>query len=140
MSLSACISIQFPGNAAEAFTFYQTVFGGDLQIFRYQDFPPMEMPVTPPDEAVAHADLTAEGLHIVGGDAVGDVPDLTAGPYSIMIVPETVDEGRALIRKLEVGGEAVLPFELAPWGDHYGQVRDQFGLLWEINVGAPQGE
>ena len=140
MALTACLSIQFPGNAAEAFTFYESVFGGTLQISRYQDFPDMGMPGNPPGEAVAHADLTAEGLHMVGGDAVGEMPDPSTGPYSIMIVPEQLDEGNALMGKLSDGGEVVLPLEAAPWGDYYGQVRDKFGVLWEIDVpGQNQG-
>lgn len=140
MSLTGCISIQFPGNAAEAFTFYETVFGGNLQISRYQDFSPMDMPETPPGEAVAHADLSAEGLRIVGGDAVGGTVDPSAGPYSIMLVPDSLEDGEALMGKLSAGGQVVLPLEAAPWGDHYGQARDQFGVLWEINVpGATEG-
>lgn len=133
MSLTGCLSILFPGNAAEAFTFYQTVFGGTLQISRYQDFPSMDMPEAP-GEAVAHADLSAEGLHIVGGDAIDATVDPAAGPYSIMLVPDSLETGEALMGKLSAGGQVVLPLEAAPWGDHYGQTRDQFGVLWEIDV------
>ncbi|MGA4670653.1 VOC family protein [Propionibacteriaceae bacterium Y1923] len=138
MTLSSTISIQFPGNAAEAFTFYHEVFGGEVQILRYADFPPMGMEVEPPGEAVAHADLTAEGLHLVGGDAMDDSLPLAPSAYSIMLVPDTVDDGHVLAGKLAAGGEVVLPLEQAPWGDTYGQVRDRFGLLWEINVPGNQ--
>lgn len=142
MTLQASISIQFPGTAAEAFTFYHQVFGGELQIMRYREFPPMDMPGgAPPDEAVAHANLTAVGLHLVGGDALEEQPPLSPSAYSIMLVPDTVDEGHALVAALvEGGGEVVLPLELAPWGDHYGQARDRFGVLWEVDVaGEPMG-
>ena len=32
------------------------------------------------------------------------------------------------------GGEVSMPFEKAPWGDHYGQVTDRFGVLWAFNA------
>lgn len=27
-----------------------------------------------------------------------------------------------------------MPFEKAPWGGHYGQVKDKFGVLWAFSV------
>lgn len=27
-----------------------------------------------------------------------------------------------------------MPFELAPWGDHYGEVRDRFGVKFALVV------
>lgn len=37
--------------------------------------------------------------------------------------------------------EISMPFELAPWGDHYGQVTDRFGVMWAVVVTdePPQG-
>lgn len=28
-----------------------------------------------------------------------------------------------------------MPFEQAPWGDRYGQVKDRFGVLWQGDAG-----
>ncbi|MGD7732217.1 VOC family protein [Propionibacteriaceae bacterium G57] len=135
MSLAASISIAFPGNAADAFTFYQSVFGGDLKLFRYKDFPDMGMP----DDAVAHASLTTDTFMLVGGDSIGETPSTVSDVYSIMLVPDSVEAAQELITALTAdGGEIAMPFELAPWGDHYGQVRDQFGVLWQLDVGPAQ--
>ena len=29
-----------------------------------------------------------------------------------------------------------MPFEMAPWGELYGQVKDKFGIRWDVNVPA----
>jgi len=36
---------------------------------------------------------------------------------------------------LEAGADpAALPFEQAPWGDHYGQFTDRYGVEWMVNA------
>jgi len=43
--------VNFAGNTEEAFRFYQTVFGGELQLVRFKDFPGNPMGV--PEEELA---------------------------------------------------------------------------------------
>lgn len=140
MPVNASISISFPGNAKAALTFYHEVFGGELDIMTYGDIPPMEgMPFEPDPASVAHADLTAPGLHLTAGDDPGATAGaLRSDAYSILLGTDTVEEGRELIEKLAAdGGEVVMPYELAPWGDTYGQVRDRFDVLWQVDTAAP---
>ena len=142
MPLNASINLAFPGNAKDAVTFYHEVFGGELNVMTYGDAPPMEgMPFEPDPASVAHADLTAPGLHLTAGDDPGQTPGaLRTDAWSIMLGTDTVEEGQALIDKLAAdGGEVVMPYELAPWGDVYGQVRDRFDVLWHVNSAASQG-
>lgn len=140
MAVYASLSLAFPGTAKEAMTFYQGVFGGELRIMTYGDFPMEGMPFEPDPESVAHAELFAPGLHLTGGDDPGQsTGSLRSDVYSVLVGTDTVEEGRALIEKLAAGGgEVVLPYETAPWGDTYGQVRDRFDLLWQINTAAPR--
>lgn len=129
--------ISFPGNAAEAMSYYQEVFGGTLDVMTYGDMPMEGMPFTPPPAAVAHAQLQGGLVTLAGGDDIGESPQpLDGSAYSLMLMPASVDEGRALFEKLTATGATVeMPFELAPWGDHYGQVKDRFGVLWQVDVG-----
>lgn len=139
--------ISFPGNAAEAFAYYAEIFGGELEISTYDDFPAMEMPFTPPPGAVAHAQLHGGLVTLAGGDGMameeGQVlPGLESEVYSYLIGLDTVEEARALIETMtSSGAEVAMPFELAPWGDHYGQVKDRYGVLWALVVGGsgPEG-
>ena len=140
MPVNAAISLAFPGNAKAALTFYQEVFGGELNIMTYGDFPPMEgLPFEPDPESVAHADLTAPGLHLTGGDNPGQAAGaLRSDTYSVLLGTDTLEEGRELMEKLAAdGGEVVSAYELAPWGDSYGQVRDRFDVLWQVDTAPP---
>lgn len=131
--------IAFHGNAKEAFEFYRDTFGGTLDLLTYADFPPMEgMPFTPDPESVAHAQLDLEGGTISGGDAMpGEEYHVKDTVYSLVYTLDDVDRARELIQKLLDGGGSVnMPFEPAPWGSHYGQVFDRFGVMWAFDVAA----
>lgn len=134
MPLTSWPYITFPGNAREAMTFYHEVFGGELQIRTYGNIPAADFPFTPAPEAVAHAQLESPALRLTGGDdpALSDA-SLESEIYSMLVGVDTEADGRAVIEKLLAGGGTVLmPFEVAPWGDTYGQIRDRFGVTWAV--------
>lgn len=131
--------IAFLGNAKEAFTHYHEVFGGELQLITYSDFPPMEgMPFTPDPDDVAHAQLDLDGGTITGGDAMPGEDYVVQGSiHSLLYTLDDVDKARELIQKLvDAGGSIQMPFEPAPWGATYGQVFDKFGVMWAFDVAA----
>lgn len=131
--------IAYPGNAREAFEHYQQVLGGDLQVIAYKDMPAMEgMPFEPDPEAVAHATLTLPGGTIAGGDAMpGEDYAVKDTVYSLLYTLDDVESARAAIDKfVAAGGSVNMPFEKAPWGSHYGQVFDRFGVMWAFDVEA----
>lgn len=128
--------IAFPGNAREVLEHYRDLFGGTLDLMTYDGMP--DMGFTPPPGAVAHAQLHGGLVTLAGGDEIGEDPrPLTGSAYSLLIMPASVDEAKALIQRIvEAGGSLAMPFEQAPWGDHYGQVTDRYGVLWQVNVGG----
>ncbi len=134
--------ISFPGNAADAFPYYRDLFGGRLEVMTYAQFPSMEgFPFTPPPEAVAHATMESPSITLTGGDGMGDgLPPLRSDVYSFLLSFDTTEEATGFIDKVNsTGGEVAMPFEMAPWGDHYGQVRDRFGIRWDVNVPGTGG-
>lgn len=134
--------LTFPGNAAEVFTYYQEVFGGELDLQRYGELGDLaDFPFKPPEQAVAHAQLEGGAVTLAGGDGVGppdaELPPLASDVYSFLLGPASVEDAQALITRLtDDGGTIDMPFELAPWGDHYGQVQDRFGVRWALSVPA----
>jgi PhnB protein len=139
--------LSFPGNAAEVLAHWHDLFGGTLEVMTYGEIPNLsDFPFTPPSAAVAHATLTDGLLTVSGGDAVGgpgdELPPLGSDVYSFLIGFEDVQAAQALIARIvEAGGKVTMPFELAPWGDHYGQVTDRFGVMFALVVAGerPQG-
>lgn len=131
--------ISFPGNGAEAFSFYQSVFGGELQTMSYDEFPAdthSQFPFELPKGALAHATLRGGMIALSGGDNIAPTADcLVSGAYSFLIYCEDLEQARELINTLAgSGGTIVSPVERAPWGQYYGQARDQFDVLWSVNV------
>ncbi|MDO5511687.1 VOC family protein [Corynebacterium sp.] len=136
MSMQFSANISFPGNAAEAMRHYESIFGGDLQLLTYGDMPMEGLPFEPPAEAVAHATLRSDTVSIAAGDAMEpDAPGLRSDVYSLLLEFDSPAEAQGIIDAfLAGGGEVEMPFEQAPWGDYFGQVRDQFGVLWMFNA------
>lgn len=131
MPLRHSTYLTFSSNAAEALTYYQSVFGGELTISTYGDFDNLsDFPFTPDPDWVAHGELRGT-VNISGGDG-GDQP-VTSDVYSMLIYTDDPDEGRAILTRLaDDGGTVAMPFEQAPWGDYYGQTRDRFGVMWAV--------
>ena len=137
MSMSCAPYISFPGNASEAFPYYHELFGGELSLMTYDQFPSTDdFPFDPPHGSVAHATLEAPGITLTGGDAMGEsLPQLRNDVYSYLLGFDTEDEARAFLDKVTgSGGQMAMPFEIAPWGDRYGQVHDRFGIRWDVVV------
>jgi len=129
--------IAFLGNSKEAFEYYHDVFGGELNLVTYGDMPPMEgMPFEPDPNSVAHATLTLPGGVIAGGDAMpGEDYTVQGSIYSLLYSLDDVEEARRLIQRLaDDGGSIQMPFEPSPWGSHYGQAFDKFGVFWAFDV------
>jgi len=131
--------ITFGGNAREAMEFYQSVFGGELDVSTWSEMP--DMPGYTPEMAdkLMHAMLeVSDSITLMGAD----MPD-SAGPkdspISVSLSGEDEAELRAWWDKLSDGAEITAPFEKAPWGDTFGMCVDRFGVHWMVNVAGDQG-
>jgi PhnB protein len=135
--------INFGGNAREAMEYYQSVFGGKLDISTFADF---QMPGISEEDAdlVMHGQLATDaGFTLMGADlpaSMGTVP--TDTNVTISISGNEVDEIRGYWDGLADGGAVRMPLEKAPWGDYYGDLADRFGVKWLVNIsgaGEAQG-
>jgi PhnB protein len=132
-------SLNFDGNAEEAFTFYQTVFGGELKIIRYKDYPDAMNVAENEKEKIMHASLQLnKGNTLMGGDftTIMEQKLMRGNSFSIVIQPESKEEADTIFAKLSVGGKIIMPMEVAIWGDYFGMFKDKFGIEWQINVAA----
>jgi len=124
------------GTCREAFTRYQEIFGGELQLLTMSDMP-SEEPV-PADQAgmIMHAALTIDGNLLMGSDD----PTGDGGPMKGMSVNYTVadvDDATRVFEALADGGEVTMPLAEAFWSPLFGMCVDRFGVPWMVDVEAP---
>lgn len=125
--------LSFRDTAREAMEFYQSVFGGDLNVMTFGDMP--QMGAAPEDSAkVMHAMLTTPaGLALMGADTPSAMDHQ---PFNGSISLSGDDEAtlRGYWDRLVDGGRVVEPLEKAPWGDSFGMCVDRFGINWMVNI------
>ncbi len=66
MAISMNPYLNFAGNAREAMTYYQGIFGGKLEIMNFSDVPMEGMPA----EGTMHAALVHDNFTIMASDAM----------------------------------------------------------------------
>lgn len=118
----------FPGNAREALTFYQDVFGGELVLHTLADMHRTDGPA----DAIGHGMLVGP-VTFYGTDAVGDDEPLNMQGASVALLgtadAETLTQW---FDALSNGGTVLDALQERPWGASDGQVRDRFGVRWLI--------
>lgn len=123
----------FLDNAREAMEFYQSVFGGELDLTTFAEG---GMPHDPADaDHVMHSQLESPaGLVLMASDAPSGMPVAEGSSISISLSGEDEGELRGYWDKLVDGGTVSMPLEQAPWGDLFGMCTDRFGTAWLVNV------
>lgn len=138
MARSLATYISLPGTTREAFEFWHSLLGGELNILSYGDVPMEGMPFEPDPAAVAHATLKAPGVELAGGDQMPGDPEeynVRGSVYSLLLTVDSEADGREFLAALiDGGGTENMPFEEAPWGDFYGQAFDRWGVLWAVST------
>lgn len=128
--------LNFPGNTEEAFTFYQSVFGGALYIMRFSDTPQSgEIPTALKDK-VMHASLPiGKNNYLMATDAIEEMGfSLTQGNnYYVCISPDSKEEADRFFNGLAEGGKVNMPLQDMFWGAYYGDLTDKFGIKWMVN-------
>lgn len=130
--------LSFNGNCAEAFKFYQQVFGGTIQgMFKYGESPMADQ--TPPDfkDKVMHVRLTIGDQDLMGADAP---PQYFSKPQgmTVSIGVKTVEEAERVFAALSEGAEVKMPIQQTFWSPRFGMLIDRFGIPWMVNAEAHQ--
>lgn len=130
--------IAFAGNAREAMEFYQSVFGGELDISPWADMP--DMPGNGPEmqDKVMHSQLeVSESITLMAAD-MPEASGPEGSPITVSLTGDDESQLRQWWEKLSAGGGVQAPFEKAPWGDTFGQCVDKFGVGWMVNAAGDQ--
>lgn len=121
--------INFNGNAEEAFTFYQSVFGGEFaNIVRFKDLSAGGHPLAEQEaDKIMHSPLPI-GQNVLMGN---DVPEFMGktnereNRSKISIGAESREEADRLFKGLSADGAVEMPPSDSPWGSYFGMFRDK---------------
>lgn len=125
--------INFNGNARDAMTFYESVFGGNLTIRSFKDMG--QSAAVADDSKIMHSDLRSDnGMVLMAADDVGDAKSKTGNNCSVSLSGDNAEELTGYYNKLSEGGVILQPLSQAPWGDSFGMFTDKFSVLWLVNI------
>lgn len=125
---AAQIYVWFPGNAAEALTWYESIFGGGVRMFTYAEFSRTDGPA----DAIAHGELQGP-VALGGADAAPGEETISMQGVSITLLG-TADAATLTrwFNALAEDGTVIDPLTQRPWGGADGQLRDRYGVRWLI--------
>ncbi len=129
----------FRDNARQAMEFYQSVFGGELNMSTFAEYQMADDPAE--QEKIMHAQLESpNGLFLMGADTPNSMDYTPGGSISVSLSGEDEAELTGYWEKLSDGGNVIEPLAQAPWGDSFGMCVDKYGVMWLVNIaGAQQG-
>ncbi len=125
------------GDAKRAMEFYKSVFGGDLKISTYGEFPNPSVTDEVKDQ-VMHSVLESDHLQLMASDS-GPMGDGKVGDnVSLSLSGDDTEALTKYFNALGEGGTITLPLDKQVWGDTFGMLTDKFGVHWMVNITAPK--
>jgi PhnB protein len=126
--------LNFNGQCAEAFGFYEQLLGGKIEAMMTFGESPMAGEMPPESHSrILHARLVVDGQALMGSDAPPEYYAKPQGLYVSLNV-ETQADGERIFRALAEGGTVTMPFEKTFWAaGGFGMLTDRFGTPWMVN-------
>jgi len=127
--------LNFNGTARQAMEFYQSVFGGTLNLNTFSEFGAKD---SPDADRIMHGALeTDAGYTIMAADVTSDMEYHPMAGFGVSVSGD--DEAlRGYFQKLSDGGTVTMPLQKQAWGDEFGMCTDRFGVSWLVNVSQPE--
>ena len=134
MTIATTTHLNFRGDAREALTFYQSVFGGHLAAMTYADAHAVTDPAEAEQVMWGQVDSDA-GFRVMAYDVPSHIPyDAGSNPIFVSVRGTDEDELRAHWDLLSAGATVVAPLAEAPWSPLYGMLKDRFGVTWVLDI------
>lgn len=129
------------GNGQEAVKFYENALDAKVQMLQtFGDMP--ENPEYPiPAEAkdrVLHAHLKIGDTDLMISDTFPGQPYEVGSQVTIAIHIQGEEKTKEVFAKLQDGGQVIMPLQETFWSPLYGQLKDKFGVQWQVSTAACQ--
>ncbi|MDC7123804.1 VOC family protein [Cellulomonas fimi] len=124
--------LNFRTGTREVMEFYQSVFGGELNVSTFADFGGAQDPSEA--DLVMHSQLTTPDLTLMAADVPARMELASGSTISVSLSGDEDAKLRGWYDALAEGGTVLEPLTVAPWGDAFGMVVDKFGTTWLVNI------
>ena len=124
--------LNFGGNCAEAFRFYEKHLGGKITtIMTYDQMP--EPKNFPPgmEKAVLHAHIVLGDTALMASDGPSDRVQPMSGAHICLSV-DSSEEAERIHALLSDGGEVFMPMGETFFAHRFSMLRDKFGIAWMV--------
>jgi PhnB protein len=128
----------FGGKAKEAMEFYKGIFGGELHISTFGEFPGDMPNKDQMKDMVMHAMLSGGDIRLMASDS-DKASDKTA-KVELSLSGDDEVKLKNYWDQLSNGGSVKSELKKEAWGDMFGQLTDKYGVDWMVNIsaGTPQ--
>ncbi len=124
--------LNFGGNCAEAFRFYEKHLGGKITMMMTHEESPVPSPgAAQPKDAILHGRITIGETELLASD----VPASTFEPIRSVYLSLSFDsseEADRVFALLSNGGTIFMPIAETFFAYRFGMLRDRFGTSWMI--------
>lgn len=122
--------LNYGGNCAEAFRFYEKHLGGKIGMIMTHGEAPDQSKVAPEwKNAVLHAQIKIGDTVLMGADIPGYQPMRSA---YLSLGVDSDAEAERIFRLFSDGGEIFMPMQETFFATRFAQLRDKFGTSWMI--------
>ena len=125
--------LNFNGQCAEAFRFYERTLGGKIVMMRTHAESPIADQV-PPEwrDRILHARLQLGEAVLMASDSPPEYYQRPQGLYVSLQVDDAAAADR-IFQAFAEGGTVTMPLQQTFWAARFGMVVDRFGTPWMIN-------
>ena len=128
--------LNFDGQCAEAFRFYEKCLGGKIEVMMPYGESPMAGQVGPEmSSRILHASLRVGELWLMGADVPSEGFQRPQG-FSVMIGLDKVEKAERVFDALSKGGTVRMALQETFWAARFGMLVDRFGTPWMVNCAA----
>ena len=126
------IQLNFGGNCAEAFQYYEKHLGGkELFVLKRSEAPGETLNSFEGKDPVLHARMTIGEMVLIGNDVPPDRFQPIRSAYLYLAVDST-EEAERVYGLLAPGGEVYMPLQESFFASRFSQFRDRFGTSWTL--------
>ncbi|KJL29140.1 VOC family protein [Microbacterium oxydans] len=129
--------LSFRTESREALEFYHGIFGGELSINVFGEFPDMMQDPSQKDLVMHGQVTTPDGLVLMASDTPDGMPYEKPQGFSVSLSGNTQARTWEVWDQLSAGGTVTMPLDVPPWGGTFGMLIDRFGIPWMLH-GDPE--